>query len=236
MLSSPRDLALVRRRIPLLHNLDAHGRLSPYRRGDKSVPGPRFVMVRSRVGNTWTFRADLPRALTHALNTVCWAEPVRVDLTRPPSSATRVRIGLRIHAPIRHEWRGPACVLPPVAQPPRIAIRLQPTDTPVLHPDLAWVQTALPDIQPCFAIVETGRVVSACFSARIGRDAAEAGVETVAAYRGRGYASAATAAWAAAIQATGRAALYSTSWGNGASRAVARRLGARQYAEDWNIT
>jgi RimJ/RimL family protein N-acetyltransferase len=62
--------------------------------------------------------------------------------------------------------------------------------------------------------------------------AAEAGVETLEAFRGRGLATAAVACWARAVQRSGRLALYSTSWDNAPSQAVARRLSARLYGEN----
>ena len=71
-----------------------------------------------------------------------------------------------------------------------------------------------------------------CASARISPGAAEAGVETVAAYRGQGCAQVAVEAWAAAVRESGRVPFYSTSWDNAASRAVARKLGLIPFAED----
>ena len=68
------------------------------------------------------------------------------------------------------------------------------------------------------------------FSARLSERVAEAGVNTLEAYRGRGYAPTVVAAWAHAIRATGRIPLYSTSWDNHASRTVARKLGLVQMA------
>jgi hypothetical protein len=44
-----------------------------------------------------------------------------------------------------------------------------------------------------------------------------------------------TAAWAAAIRASGRIPLYSTSWSNTGSLAVARKLGLSVYASDWSV-
>ena len=85
------------------------------------------------------------------------------------------------------------------------------------------------------ALVEDGAAVSLGFSARLTTRVAEAGVNTVEAYRGRGYAPTVVTAWAHAIRATGRIPLYSTSWDNRASRAVARKLGLVQYAADLSV-
>ncbi len=82
---------------------------------------------------------------------------------------------------------------------------------------------------------QLGHAVSACFRARRSRVAAEAGLETAGAFRGRGLGSRVTAAWALAIRESGRTPLYSTSWDNDASRAVAGKLGLRTYASSWSI-
>ena len=85
------------------------------------------------------------------------------------------------------------------------------------------------------AVVEDGYAVSVCFCARRSDTAAEAGLETVAAFRGRGLGSQVAAAWAWAVLASGRVPLYSTSWENGASLAVARKLGLAAYASGWSL-
>jgi RimJ/RimL family protein N-acetyltransferase len=88
---------------------------------------------------------------------------------------------------------------------------------------------------PLMVAIVDGVAVSACFCARLTARAAEAGVETVEAYRGRGYAPAVVAAWAHAVRAIGRIPLYSTSWDNLASQAVARKLGLIQYGTDLSL-
>ena len=85
-------------------------------------------------------------------------------------------------------------------------------------------------------MVEGDRAVSICCSARIAPAAAEAGVDTLPEYRGRGYGLAVTAHWAQQVQLSGRLALYSTWWENAASLALVRRLGGQLYAEDFHLT
>ena len=99
-----------------------------------------------------------------------------------------------------------------------------------------WVADEIPWRAPIVAVMDGGYPVSVCFCAtRASENAVEAGLETAAAFRGRGFAPRVTAAWASAIRASGRIPLYSTSWTNDASRAVARKLGLIQYAVDWTI-
>jgi predicted GNAT family acetyltransferase len=86
------------------------------------------------------------------------------------------------------------------------------------------------------AVLEGGAPVSICFCARSSEVAAEAGLETAAAFRRRGYGSCVTAAWAAMIRASGRIPLYSTSWTNEASLAVARTLELLAYASAWSVS
>jgi hypothetical protein len=88
---------------------------------------------------------------------------------------------------------------------------------------------------PVVAVVEDGHPVSICFCARRSDAAAEAGVETAKAFRGRGLATRVTAGWALSIRASGRIPLYSTSWSNRASLAVARKLRLIAYASDWSL-
>ncbi|MXY71814.1 MAG: GNAT family N-acetyltransferase, partial [Dehalococcoidia bacterium] len=77
---------------------------------------------------------------------------------------------------------------------------------------------------------------SVCGSVRITPEAHEAGVETSANARGRGFAVAVVAAWAQAVRALGAEPLYSTSWDNAASQAVASKLGLIPYASTFHMT
>ena len=85
------------------------------------------------------------------------------------------------------------------------------------------------------ALAEDGYAVSICFCARLAATVAEAGVETAEPFRGRGFAPRVTAAWASAIRKSGRLPLYSTSWANTSSLAVAHKLRLTVCASDWNV-
>jgi RimJ/RimL family protein N-acetyltransferase len=96
----------------------------------------------------------------------------------------------------------------------------------------------LPEVavrHPCFVIAREGRAVAICCSSRRTSRVAEAGVETIPAYRGQGFGAAVVAAWAAEIRALGLLPLYSTSWDNEASQGVARRLGMIRYGIDVSL-
>jgi predicted GNAT family acetyltransferase len=86
--------------------------------------------------------------------------------------------------------------------------------------------------QPCLGALEDGRVASVCYVAARSARAAEAGVETLPGFRGRGLAARATAAWARAVADVGLIPLYSTEWRNRSSRGVAARLGLILYGVD----
>ena len=86
------------------------------------------------------------------------------------------------------------------------------------------------------AAIVNGSAVAVCASVRTISSAHEAGVETAPSFRGHGYASAVVAEWANMVRARGAEPLFSTSWQNTASRALARSLGLRQFGADLHIT
>lgn len=142
---------------------------------------------------------------------------------------------LREHAIIEREYRGPAYVLPSL-EPAAGAVLLGGPDTPPLHPELLARGWRTSETGPYVGVVWDGLVVAVCSSSREGSGACEAGVETAIQYRGLGLGSLAVQSWAAAVQQSGRVALYSTEWENLASQRLAARLGAHQYGENWHIT
>ena len=86
------------------------------------------------------------------------------------------------------------------------------------------------------ALSWSGRVaVALAFCSRIPGQATEAGVETIPAARGRGYAGAVVATWANALLSRSVLPMYSTSWDNVASQRIAAKFGMLRYGEDWSV-
>ena len=96
-----------------------------------------------------------------------------------------------------------------------------------------WLQEELPVAQRCVGIFVEDICVSLCRSVRVGKGAQEAGVETLGAFRGRGYAALAVAGWAALVRKQGSIPLYSHSRKNTASWQVAQKAHLIYYAEDY---
>jgi RimJ/RimL family protein N-acetyltransferase len=195
-------------------------------------PAPRLFVGRTVEGNLWRFRHDLPRGLVCELDTLLAAEPVTADLRQPLRCADRLQGALAAHAPIAGTYAGPAWWCPEEITAPRAIATTRLTDAATAARTFPWLADELADREPCFAVLEAGEAVALCFSSRLTPVAAEAGVETLEKHRRRGYAAATVAAWAAAVRATGRLPLYSTSWENLASQAVAKRLGLICYGVD----
>ena len=238
-MSAESDEQLMRLHMATLFNCDSDGRIRSLGR-PWSRPGgpPRFFMGRSRDGNVWLFRDDLPDNLTHKLEALCRSEPSTKDLTRPPRVASAIRAALQGLGPITREYRGPAYLIPEGTQAPTDAVLITKEKGRMLEAGFPWMLPHLTtevDIGPVTAAVVNGSAVSICYCARLSPLAAEAGVETLDAMRGRGLATAAVAAWATALRGRGLLPLYSTSWENLASQRVAEKVGAVRYGEDWEI-
>lgn len=212
-----------------LYETDASGRLTTTREPAKKL-APRFVLVRSATESAWGIRADVPDALAEELAALARAEPPLHDLHDLPTHVDRFRaLGTT-------EWFGPAFEFSASIATASDIVRIADEDALSVN-FRGWVPGEIAaGCGPVMGIVVDGHPVSICFCARRSDVAAEAGVDTAAPYRGRGYAGRVTSAWALAMRASGRTPLYSTSWTNTASLAVARKLGLVAYASTWSIT
>jgi RimJ/RimL family protein N-acetyltransferase len=223
----------------VLFTHNARGRIVCVNEPDGAV-APRFYLGRTKDGNIWRMRHDLPEAVVEQMEVLARDEPIPhslSDLRKPPVKLEAFKQALEAHAPVREISSGPEYCFPnEIATPPGTeAVRMTHADTDVLRPHFAWLIQGLGRMPPVFAVVQDGQAVSVCFSSRISAEADQAGVETIAAYRGRGYAPAVVVAWARAIRELGSAPLYSTSWANLASQGVARKLGLRMFGAELSL-
>jgi hypothetical protein len=200
-------------------------------------PGPLFSLVRGATSCAWAVRAGLPDNLADELDRLAREEPPAPDFREPPRHADRYLAFIEEsgHESIV-ETSGPAFTFPNELEQPTGIVVVE--DEPLLeHNFSGWKSGEIAEGRaPVLAIVEDGYPVSACFCARRSVEAAEAGLDTAEAFRGRGYGPRVTAAWALAIRATGRIPLYSTAWTNEASLSVARKLDLVAYASTWSLS
>ena len=222
--------------VQALFTHDARARLLFVNEPGGETPAPRLFFGRTRAGNLWRFRADLPEILIEELEALCVDEPVGQELHREPRHfAAYVRL-LDSHAPVHRRWIGPAYHFTEYLEPSRSLLTITETNAERLQGGFEELVEELPAFQPFVALIEEGRAVSVCRSVRITPAAHEAGVETLPDYRGRGYAQDVVAGWARSVQSLGTVPLYSTSWENSASQAVAKKLRLIQYGTDFHVT
>jgi hypothetical protein len=130
---------------------------------------------------------------------------------------------------------GPLYTFPDDIAPSGACVAINESNSYLLHNGLeAW----LPDVAiglPFFAAIEGDRAVAVCTTAAASQKAHEAGVETLAAYRGKGFAADAVAAWAGAVRASGATPFYGTTFDNISSQRVAWRLGLSPLASEFSI-
>jgi hypothetical protein len=209
--------------------LDHDGRIVATREPG-GTRGPMFALIRSATRCAWAVRADAPAALARELDRLARQEPPASDLASEPvqADAYRALVGGDVTF-------GPAFAFPPLGTGQGEVVEIRSEDL-LAHHFRGWIPGEIEaGREPVFAVVEAGHPVSICFCARRSAVAAEAGVETAPAFRGRGYGARVTAAWAAALRASGLLPLYSTSWKNQPSLAVARKLRLVAYASDWSL-
>ena len=196
---------------------------------------PRFFLGRTSDGIITRVRYDIGQSVREELEAASKEDALGTEEPDSPIDPTRYEEILARSAPVENVSTGPAFCFPREL-PPSVGIMLiTDRNAHVLEALLApW----FPDVAasyPLFALTVDGNAVSVCGSVRRTLEADEAGVETVPAYRGHGYAALVVAAWARAVRDLEREPLYSTSWQNETSRAVARKLGLIQFGSDLHI-
>ena len=211
-----------------LFALDSEGRILSTRE-PRPAPGPAFSLIRDRQSCAWAVHVDVPSDVARRMAALARTElPAGTFTDAPRHAAAYVELlGGRADS-------GPVFTFPDVLAGEGDVVEI--TSLSQLDEcSRGWTAEEIPERAPIVGVEVEGRVVSVCFCARRSPAAAEAGVETAASYRGRGFAPLVTAAWARRIRQSGRLPLYSTSWSNAASLAVARKLGLTMCGSDWNV-
>jgi len=232
----PTDEQLMAMHAHALFTHDARSRLLSVNEPGGGGSAARFFLGRTREGNLWRFRADLPETLIKELEALCLDEPVGQELHGKPCHFDAYVRLLETHQPVRDIWMGPAFQFTEYVETSKHPLVIKETNAELLRGGFEKLVPELPDWQPFLGMVEENRAVSVCRSVRITPVAHEAGVETLPDFRGKGHATSTVAAWARLVQSMGAVPLYSTSWENTASQAVARKLHLAPYGSDFQIT
>ena len=193
-------------------------------------PGPRFVLQRSSSDCAWALRSDVPEDLAAEVDRLAQDEPPANDFRVAPIHAEEYLslLGGQV------DW-GPTFLFPAETENQHEGVT-PIDDLSLLQRNFSgWTAAEIPQRLPIMAVLQGEHAVSVCFSARRSPVAAEAGLETAAAFRGRGLGPQVTAAWADAIRSLGLIPLYSTSWSNSASLSVARKLRLIEATSDWSL-
>ena len=232
------DLELMNIHVHTLFTHNNESRLLFVNEPDSAeMPAPRLFLGRTREGNAWRFRDDLPGKLCEELDALCLNEPpVSSEVMEPPRHLeTYVRL-LESSAPVQNVSNGLAYHFTKYEMPSNGLTAVTEENPQVLQGGFEKLIEELPAWQPFVALVKENRAVSVCRSVRITSEAHEAGVETLPEFRGNGYAKDTVSEWARLVRKAGAIPLYSTSWENLASQAVARKLRLKCYGVTFDIT
>lgn len=230
------DQELMAIHVRALFTHDAHSRLLLVNEPGGGAAAPRLFFGRTQAGNLWRFRADLPEPLVEELETLCVDEPAGIEFHTTLRHIKEYLRLLETHMPVQKLWAGSAYHFTQYPEPSRTLLPITEMNAERLRGGFEELAAELPDWQPFVALVEEGRAVSVCRSVRITSAAHEAGVETLPDFRGKGYAKDVVAGWARLVRSLGAVPLYSTSWENTASQAVAKKLRLTLYGADFHMT
>lgn len=232
----PTDLELMNIHVRASYTHNAEGRILFVNEPDNNtIPAPRLFLGRTRDGNVWRFRADQPDDLCARLNEFCAEEPPLTDELHNPLHLESYMSLLEQHGTAQCISKGLAYRFTRDGAETPSVVAVTEENVGVLRGGFEELIGEVPTWQPFVARVLTNRAVSVCRSSRITVEAHEAGVETLQEFRGNGFAKDVVSEWARLVRGTGSIPLYSTSWENASSQAVARKLGLKCYGVTANF-
>jgi hypothetical protein len=210
-------------------------------------PGPRFWLAGCSEGNVFGVRADVPDDIALKLEELA---SIELPFTHPaiPKHLERYLLLFGSDGPVAHDL-GLIYELPHAQQYPSRA-RLIGSDSEEGKSLMrSWAEGRVPEAlfelgfrevadfwMPWCAAVVDGEVASIAFAARLADAGAELGLVTAKAFRGQGFAAAATAGWTWLPELRSRTLFYSTGRENISSQRVAARLGLRVRAASLRIS
>lgn len=231
-----------------LYAFDDRGRITT-RRDAGLASAPRFHLGRTRHGNLWRIRADVPGPLAGRLSRLAAREPGLSSRDAPwplPERAAALSGALDASVPVESQWAGCVFRLPTGPEALRAIEARAEASEPLDLGDPASrraLEEQRPHVvhgverQPIVTSCEAGRIASVCHAAAgHGGQALEAGVDTAPAWRQRGHGARAVAGWMIAVRRIGRTPLYSARHDDRASLAVARSLGLEPFADTLHWT
>lgn len=200
---------------------------------DQGRDAPRFVLVRTGDGVQWRVRADVADEVAERLAAIALEEPAMTDPDRPAVHA--VAYG-DVLGNVGRTGGGPFYAFPRAIGPDASVVEITAAAADLVPLELGGTDGIADGAElPCFGVIVDGRAVSVCRTARLVDDAAQAGVNTMEEYRGRGYAKRAVLVWGRAIRKMRREPIYSTFYENFASRRVAKGAGLTLIGVDYNV-
>jgi hypothetical protein len=175
-------------------------------RGRLVGSAPHFYLLRTRQRTISRFHCDLADDLVLRLEELCMRE-------RGRPAEWQGEYGHYLNAVVATNMRvsamraGPLYMIPDDVGPGVDCTAINGSNAYLLHHGFEeWI----PDIasgRPFYAAIEGGRAVAVCVTVGASENAHAAGVETLVAFRGRGFAAAAVAGWARGSQSGSHAVL-----------------------------
>jgi len=239
------DIELLTIETEVLWTIDGRGRLIASR-GRSGTPAPHLSIGTSRDARTIAIGAGVPDTLAGELRRAIEAEALPVDPAQEPAPLVACERMLRDALGPVERSAGLAWVFESIPIMSSDAAIVESTDTGAsafsgrVPEGFPWEHAEWQDLMSgklgawAMCMVQ-GSPVSLCHCARIAEAGIEAGTWTHPDHRGRGYASAATAAWASLVLPTGRHIFYSTNAGNRSSQRVTERLGLHPIGWRWMV-
>lgn len=241
------DAELFAIEIETLWDRDAAGRLVQAF-GREGSPAPYVLIGTMTQGYVLGFGANTPAIAVQLVQAVVreWRRfAPSGDASHPPVVLKNIDQLLPKFVPGVQFESGPGYLVPEGASFASDARIVRSTDDFAVRegiiapPEANWAEDEWRDLLagslgPWAMVAMDNRAIAICHSARWATRGAEAGAWTHPDHRGKGFAAAATAAWANLVYGEGRLPFYSTSAENLSSQRVAERLGMRLIGWQWS--